>query len=113
MKARMNSARLVLIVALVSGAWLRPLQAAADEPTPPQQATCVKWTSEARFVGFAFNHLVLLTNNCDYAVSCSIKTDVNPKVETVVLKPKESKTHLTFRGSPASVFKPEVLCKKN
>jgi hypothetical protein len=87
-----------------------PLSIGAADPAA---SPCVKWTQEARFAGFAYNHLIHLTNNCDYTASCRIKTDVNPKEETVLLAPKESKTHLTFRGSPSREFKAEVSCIKN
>jgi hypothetical protein len=87
-----------------------PLSGRADDPAP---VTCVKWTAEAKFVGLAYNHLVHLDNQCDFTASCRVKTNVNPKEETVVLKSKETKTHLTFRGSPAREFKAEVVCKKN
>lgn len=71
---------------------------------------CVTWRQEARFVGVAYNHLVHLANRCDKAAVCRIKTDVNPQPATVSLAPKEKKTHLTFRGSPARTFKADVVC---
>ena len=74
--------------------------------------TCVTWKSEARFVGFAFNHLVHLKNGCDHPVSCTVKTDVNPKAETVTLSKGDKKSHLTFRGSPTRKFKAKVDCRK-
>jgi hypothetical protein len=73
--------------------------------------TCVTWKTEAKFSGFAYNHLVHFHNRCAHAVSCAVKTDINPKTETVSLAKGEKKTVLTFRGSPARKFKAEVKCK--
>jgi len=73
---------------------------------------CVTWQQEARFVGVAYNHLVHLTNRCDRSAVCRIKTDVNPQEATVRLAPKEKKSYLTFRGSPARVFKATVSCSE-
>ena len=87
---------------------------AAAENAPSEDATktvdCVVHKTEARFVGLAYDHLVHLENRCTYSVACEVKTDVNPTPETVKLSPKEKKTHLTFRGSPARIFKATVTC---
>ena len=83
---------------------------AVSQETAPNNNRCVTWKTEAPFVGLAYNHLVHLKNTCTYAVSCRVKTDVNPKEETVLLEPKEHKTQLTFRGSPARTFKATVTC---
>jgi len=76
--------------------------------TPGGECATVK--TEAAFVGLAYNHLVHIHNKCAYAVSCRIKTDVNPKEETITVPAGEQKTHLTFRGSPAREFKAKVTC---
>lgn len=72
---------------------------------------CVVHKTEARFVGLAYNHLVHLENRCTHSVACEVKTDVNPKPAIVKLAPKEKKIYLTFRGSPARIFKAEVKCE--
>lgn len=73
---------------------------------------CVAERSDARFVGYAYNHIVYLDNRCAYPIACRISTDVNPTPVTVRLAPKEKKQHLTFRGSPAGIFKASISCKK-
>lgn len=93
----------------VCGALLFSPTLFADETKPPT-VTCVSWTTQAKFVGVAYNHLVHLVNKCEHDVSCRIKTDVNPKEETVSIPAKKSRTHLTFRGSPAREFKADVTC---
>lgn len=73
-------------------------------------ANCATVKTEVAFVGLAYNHLVHIHNTCAYAVSCRVKTDVNPKEETVAVPSGERKTQLTFRGSPAREFKAKVTC---
>jgi len=81
-----------------------------DKDTETPSAGCATWKAEAAFVGLSYNHLVHIENKCDQPVSCRVKTDVNPKEETVVVPAKGHKTHLTFRGSPAREFKAVVTC---
>lgn len=82
-----------------------------DEKVPqPRKDECATWKAEAVFVGLSFNHLVHIENACETAVSCRVKTDVNPKEEIVDVPAKSRKTHLTFRGSPAREFKASVFC---
>lgn len=76
-----------------------------------KSANCVSWTQEAKFVGYAYNHLVHLRNQCAQPVTCSVKTDVNPKPQTVALDKGAQKTVLTFRGSPAKTFRATVTCE--
>jgi len=83
---------------------------ADDKDTKTPNAGCATWKAESAFVGLAYNHLVHIENKCDHPVSCRVKTDVNPKEETVVVPAKGRKTHLTFRGSPAREFKAVVTC---
>lgn len=80
------------------------------EENKAQGVDCVTWNADAPFVGLAYNHLVHLKNNCDHNVNCNIKTDVNPKEETVSVPAGGQKTQLTFRGSPAREFKATVTC---
>jgi hypothetical protein len=57
-----------------------------------------------------YDHLVDLTNNCAKAVRCQVKTNVNPDEHSAELAPKESTTVVTYLGSPAREFTPEVVC---
>ena len=81
-----------------------------DAVIPP--LPCVKWKQESRFVGFAYDHLVHLTNGCDHPVRCDVSSDVNPEPTSVTLKKGEKKSVLTFRGSPSRKFKAKVACAK-
>jgi hypothetical protein len=77
-----------------------------------QAVDCVSWRSEAKFSGYAYDHLVHLDNRCPHSAECAVKTDVNPTPQTVVLVTQEKKTILTFRGSPARSFQASVSCEK-
>jgi len=81
-----------------------------DKNVSASGAGCATFKTEAAFVGLAYNHLVHLHNACAYAVSCRVKTDVNPKEETVTVPAGGNKTQLTFRGSPAREFNAKVTC---
>ena len=69
---------------------------------------CVGVRSEARFSGYGYDHLVEIDNRCDKSVSCTVATDVNPQSRTITVAAGAKDTVLTFRGSPASAFKPDV-----
>jgi hypothetical protein len=97
----------VTLVALFTGAEVSDRAAIGDT-----RVKCVSWKAEARFVGFAYDHLVHLDNRCPHPASCTVKTDINPDPVTVSLSTGEKKTVLTFRGSPARRFKATVMCEK-
>lgn len=85
-----------------------------EKETPPENkkesaSVCVKHTLQARFVS-GFDHLVHITNECSRKASCEVSTDVNPKVQLVSILSGETKTVLTFRGSPARTFRAKVDC---
>ncbi len=84
----------------------------APEATAGESVTCVTVTAEARPVGGAFNHIVGLDNGCEHAVRCTVATDVNPEAQKVTLAAGGKQELVTFRGSPARVFTPQVSCQK-
>jgi hypothetical protein len=99
---------LLLMLAMIrGGSAMAADDTAPDSPGKDKTLACVIHKAEVRYVGLAYNHLVHFQNNCHYPVTCSVKTDVNPKPEA-----NERKTHLTFRGSPARVFKADVKCSR-
>jgi len=106
---------LVLLIALSGGV----LSADSKDKTPPKDKSdspaaglsCVRWTHEARYQGFGYNHFVYLKNTCKLRAICEVKTDVNPERIKATLAPKQKKTVITFRGSPARVFSADVSCR--
>jgi hypothetical protein len=73
-------------------------------------AGCIDFHGEARYLGFGYNHIVTLKSACKVAMTCSVKTDVNPEPASVDLAPGEETAVTTWQGSPARVFTPSVTC---
>ena len=83
----------------------------AEEPTKSAKTgSCVDVKSEASFASVGYDHIVTLKSACKKHMSCSVKTDVNPDAAIVELDPGETKSVVTWRGSPAREFTPEVTC---
>jgi hypothetical protein len=87
-------------------------RAADGEEGPPKPAKCVNVRTEARYAAYGYDHVVELENTCDKAMRCDVSTDVNPTPASVDLAIGETKSVLTYRGSPASEFKAQVECKQ-
>jgi hypothetical protein len=106
--------RMILPAALFLLAFADPVtreEADAEEANSGTAAGCVHWETEARWSGYAYNHLVHLDSACQKTMRCSVTTDVNPDPVTAVLKPGKKETVTTFLGSPASEFSASVTCK--
>ena len=84
--------------------------AAADDTKSAKAKDCVEVRGEASFASVGYDHIVTVTNGCKQAKTCSVKTDVNPDASTLELEPGEAKSVVTWRGSPARVFTPDVKC---
>lgn len=97
---------------LLSGASLAAAAPSDDAPNGGKAGNpkCVVVRGEARYRGYGYDHEVEIENACDKAISCVVKTDVNPQPTTVQVAAKSSATVVTFRGSPAREFKPDVVC---
>jgi hypothetical protein len=89
---------------------VQPVAKTARAAAPPGPA-CLVVTSEARYGGYGYNHLVRIANSCEEAVLCTVSTDVNPAPEQVTVPPNEAREVVTFRGSPAREFVPLVRCQ--
>jgi hypothetical protein len=76
-------------------------------------ATCrVVVLAEARWSGYAFNHLVHVVNYCAEPIDCVVSTDVNPQEQTVTVDANTDMVVNTFFGSPARVFSPRATCTR-
>lgn len=72
--------------------------------------SCIGVRSEARWVPYGYNHVVVLDDRCPTDASCVVSTDVNPTPQTVAVKAGTSVEVLTFNASPASQFVAKVDC---
>lgn len=95
----------VAIAAASVGSATEPDAGAAGLPA------CISVATEARYVPYGYNHVVLLKNGCSKAATCSVATDVNPQATTVEVAPAASVEVLTFTASPAQTFHARVTCK--
>jgi hypothetical protein len=71
---------------------------------------CVDVSTEARFAGVGYDHLVTLKSDCKKPMQCVIRTNVNSEPASVALPAKGEQTVVTWRGSPSRVFTPDVTC---
>jgi cytochrome c-type biogenesis protein CcmH/NrfF len=74
------------------------------------QSSCLRSWPEARFGALAYNHIVHINNACTQDADCDVSTDVNPEVQQVVVASHSEVQVMTFMGSPARTFKPNVRC---
>ena len=83
----------------------------ADAGAATALPACISVATEARYVPYGYNHVVLLKNGCSKAATCSVSTDVNPQATTVDVASAASVEVLTFTASPAQTFHARVTCK--
>ena len=84
--------------------------AAADDTQGAKAKDCIDVRAEASFASVGYDHIVTVKNDCKQPKTCSVKTNVNPDAATLELEPGESKSVVTWRGSPAREFTPNVSC---
>lgn len=96
----------ILALSLPPTASAAPLGKPVESP-----AQCVSFTTEARFNGGGYNHLVHIKNACTRDVSCTVRTNVNPKPIEVWVPHGREKTVNTFLSSPAREFSASVSCR--
>ena len=100
----MKLPRAALLALFGLGALAAPARA---EKTP----ACVRWWGQVVSAGLGYNHVVGIENGCDRSAACVVSTDVAPDPIQATVPAKQKVELVTFRGSPASTFKPKVECK--
>ncbi len=73
--------------------------------------SCVHASTEARYRGYGYDHLVHLASACKQVAECDVSTNINPKPQTVTVRPASKVTVITFRGSAARTFTPKITCR--
>jgi hypothetical protein len=79
---------------------------ARAEKTP----ACIRWWGQTVSTPGGYNHVVGIDNGCDRPASCAVSTDVAPDPIQASVPARQKVELVTFRGSPASAFKPKVTC---
>lgn len=102
--ARIGAALFVAMVGLAASA------AAEDAGAPSGLPACISVGTDARYVPYGYNHVVILKSGCSKAATCSVATDVNPQPVTAELAAGATVEVLTFSGSPAQTFRARVTC---
>lgn len=90
---------------------LERLATSASQPETDSVVACVEMQPEARYRNNGYDHLVHLRSRCDRRTTCTVATDVNPTPVDVTVDPHQTLAVLTFRGSPAREFTPDVSCR--
>ena len=103
--ARLGAALFVALLVLAASA------AAEDGGATNALPACISVGTDARYVPYGYNHVVILKSGCSKAATCTVATDVNPQPAVVELAPSGSVEVLTFAGSPAQAFRARVMCK--
>ncbi len=99
----MKLARAALVLLVVAA----PASSALAEKKTP---SCIKWWGQTVQTAVGNNHVVTIQNNCERQASCVVSTDVAPAPIQASVPAKQRTELVTFRGSPAFVFKPTVEC---
>lgn len=104
-------AKAVLAVAFAAFGVLGTAHAADDAgaPTSPVPA-CVRVQTQARWVPYGYNHIVILENGCSKPATCRVSTDVNPQVQVAEVEATKTVEVTTIMASPASTFAAKVAC---
>ncbi len=84
---------------------------AQDAGAPSALPACIAVGTDARYVPYGYNHVVILKSGCSKPATCTVATDVNPQPVTAEVAANTSVEVLTFSGSPAQAFRARVTCK--
>ena len=109
--ARLGAALFLTSVASIASIVVAASAAAQDAGAPSALPACISVGTDARYVPYGYNHVVLLQSGCSKAATCTVATDVNPQPITAEVAPSASVEVLTFSGSPAQAFRARVTCK--
>jgi hypothetical protein len=107
----MKLTRLVLLASFSALGLVALAPAATRAEQPRATPACIKSRGEVRARVIGYDHIVVIENGCDKRAACVISTDVAPEPIDATVEPKQKVELTTFRGSPASAFKPKVECK--
>lgn len=96
----------LFVATVVASATARADDAGAPAPLP----SCVKVTTESRYVPYGYNHIVHVQNGCAKTAACTVATDVNPQPQSVEVAPASTADVTTYMGSASSTFLAKVAC---
>ncbi|MCA9602942.1 MAG: hypothetical protein R3A78_12475 [Polyangiales bacterium] len=77
----------------------------------PKQPSCITTSSEARFSGYAYDHIVHIQNDCDAQATCDVSTSVDPTPRQTTVAAHSKSDVVVRRGSPSREFSANVQCR--
>jgi hypothetical protein len=95
--------RMLAVMALAASAS----PASAKEAAPP----CMSAWSEVRPRYPGYDHVVHIVSRCSAEIVCTVTTDVSADLHEERVAPDSEVEVLTFRGSPASEFRAQIVCR--
>ncbi len=107
MKA-IGTALLVLAIAL---SWLFPMSELG--PNEVSAGGCYQISGKARDLGSRWAHIVVVENDCDYWLQCTVWTDVDPQPPVMLtVGPDTSEQAHTTTDAEQQEFKPFGSCRR-
>ena len=100
-----------LLTAVLTAALSASDAAAQDAGAASPIPACIQVSTDARYVPFGYNHIVILKSGCTKPAACTISTDVNPQPISAEVAAGTTVEVLTFAVSPAQTFRANVTCK--
>lgn len=85
------------------------LAATAAPPAPAAKGCMVQYTTESRYRGFGYEHIVHVENGCDVAVACEVHASHARR--DVAVPAQRRRSVVVRQGSPAREFSAAVYCK--
>jgi hypothetical protein len=99
--------RTVALTAILLGSAFLAPSSTASAPAVP---ACIQSQAQSRYLGFAYDHVVLITNRCEKTASCSVTTSSNPDPIHTTVDAHHAREVLTFRANPARTFTYDLRC---
>ena len=115
MKATVRS---LFVAAFAVALIVPPLPLSADKGGKDGEGgsdvnNCYSVTGQARYGALGYNHVVIISNRCEFPLKCKVWTDVDPEPQIpLTVEPKSSGEKTTRINSPARGFKAFGECKK-
>ncbi|MGM0575414.1 MAG: hypothetical protein ACQEXJ_06760 [Myxococcota bacterium] len=71
---------------------------------------CISYREDVRDRAVGYDHWVVIRNDCEQDAACEVTTDVNSDPTPATVAAGETEEVLTWRGSPARIFRATVRC---
>lgn len=76
----------------------------------PARVCYVRHYAEARYRVVGYDHIVHIVSECDFALRCLVRTNVNPDPVAADVPPRAHVEVFTWIDSPSRIFNHAVIC---